>query len=192
MRRFREIGPQQRTSTRQRILRGAVGLCYGACARPFEVADTIGNFVEKLDGVVVVHIPGQFARIVPVLPDVADDLLDLARQLPDSCIFSDRKPKTDWMRDTLTNVEVPDWYRVRLAAEPWLVAFPGGPGSDDGSELAEKHKNRKRRPRSRALHEALGQRPHYLRDRETRKSFADFGRRLVPLLRLRTTPRQPG
>jgi hypothetical protein len=85
-----------------------------------------------------------------------------------------------------------DWYRVRLAADPWLVAFPGGPGSDDGADLAEKHKHRKRRPRSRALHEALGQRPFYLRDRDSRKSFADFGRRLVPLLRLRTTPRQPG
>lgn len=85
-----------------------------------------------------------------------------------------------------------DWYRVRLVADPWLVAFPGVPGTDDSSELAEKHKNRKRRPRSRALHEALGQRPHYLRDRDTRKSFADFGRRPAPLLRLRTTPHQPG
>jgi integrase len=124
IRRLREIGPQQRTATRRRILRGALGLCYGAGARPFEVADTIGDFVEELDGVVVVHIPGQFARTVPVLPDVAEDVLDLARQFPDSCIFSDRKPKTDWMRDTLTNVEVPaevprpDAKRLR---QTWMV-----------------------------------------------------------------------
>lgn len=124
IRRFREIAPQQRTATRRRILRGAVGLCYGVGARPFELADTIGSFVEKLDGVVVVHIPGQFARTVPVLPDVADDLLSLAREFPDRCIFSDRKPKTDWVRDTLTNVEVPagvprpDAKRLR---QTWMV-----------------------------------------------------------------------
>ncbi|TKR26774.1 hypothetical protein FA014_03770 [Cellulomonas hominis] len=83
--------------------------------------------------------------------------------------------------------KIRDWHLLRLAPNPWLAAI----GDHSDAPPTDKLKRRKRHPRARALHECV-ERPHYLTARNSRKTFADVGRRPVPLVRTTAVPHQPG
>lgn len=104
---LQEIAPVQSTRNRVRVARASIGLCYGAGARPSELVDVLGDDIERVDGVVVARLRGKFAREVPVLPNAAGDLWDLAGEFPHERLFSMQMTDSKCVSDALAQVEIP-------------------------------------------------------------------------------------
>lgn len=122
---LRQVAADQLTWTRRRAATAVVCLAYGAGLRAPEYAAVTGAHVREQDGVVLVDVPGARARVVPVLPEVAGDLLALAGALPDSRLFSDRTAGVrNWTASVVEQIEVPRGaprFSSRRLRVTWMV-----------------------------------------------------------------------
>lgn len=102
-----EICLTQRSEVRRRAGVATMALCHGAGLAGAEFSVLLGSSIEMIDGVAVVHIPGDHARDVPVLPQYADELVRLSLDYWDRPMFSDRTPSRNWTANVLAQLEFP-------------------------------------------------------------------------------------
>lgn len=78
-----DIAGQQPKASRTRTAYAVLSVGLGAGLSPAEHQLITGTNVETRDGIVLIHVPGKYARTVPVLNRYAPKVAELADEQPD-------------------------------------------------------------------------------------------------------------